>query len=180
MPPRHLRTTTRTLVACAAAAAAFVWDGRTGRDGMGRARRSLRPPGLCLLPNTSGRAAPAAGYFGLSSEDRRAPVRRCRVPSPLLPLLFSGSRALPPSTCGSQKQVHGRRNEDVYTRLVPIRCPVLCSPPYLVYALTPQLPVRCIAPAPVSRTLQDARVPNVQTSPKRASRCTYNVSRVNG
>jgi hypothetical protein len=46
--PRHLRTTTRTLVACAAAAA-FVWDGRTGRDGMGRARRSLRQASRSLF-----------------------------------------------------------------------------------------------------------------------------------
>jgi hypothetical protein len=106
--------------------------GTAARDGTawdGPAALSGRPPGLCLLPNTSGRAAPAAGYFGLSSEDRRAPVRRCRVPSPLLPLMFSFSRALPPSTCGSQKQVHGRRGRVYATSSDSVCCAVQSTIP---------------------------------------------------
>jgi hypothetical protein len=46
-------------------------------------------------------------------------------------------------------------DEDVYTRLVPIRCAVLCSPPYLVYALTPQSSASCPLHCAGTR-LQDA------------------------
>jgi hypothetical protein len=178
VPPRHLRTNDYE-DSCRLRCCCCFCLGRphgTGRHGTGpplsQASRSLfaskhKWPGStgCRIfrPQFRGpsrRAAPVPGPFTAS-------------PSAVFRFACFAAKHLWQPEAGAWTTKRGR----VYaTSSDPVSRAVLCSPAYLVYVLTPQLPVRCIAPAPVSRTLQDARVPDVHISPKCASRCTYNVS----